>query len=190
MNENYITIIVAISLFFLLLIISIVNKFIRKDTNEHLKTFNDDLELYSYKTKKPSISINKISYDNITTSNYIDNINESSTSDINLEKYSKSDLENNDVWIKMRTSFKKDFILSKMNDVSIGNYNNYFAIKDIKSDRIIKERFLENDTNAEIENINNIKRFLTHKNVSDYEVLYIGSFGFISSSISTIFDIK
>jgi hypothetical protein len=191
MNEKDITFIVATTLLFILIVISIVNKYLRKETNQHLKTFNDDLELYSYKVKKDIIYPKNDKPDlYISASNHIDNINILNTSDIDLEKYSKSDLENTDTWIKMRTSYTKDFILHKINEINNNSYNNYFAIKDIKANKIIKERYLNNDTQTEIENINNIKRFITNKNVSDYEVLYIGSFGFISNSISTIFDIK
>lgn len=190
MNEKDITLIVAASILIILLIISLVNKFLRKDSNQHLKTFNDDFDLYSYKVKKDIEYSTVVSTSDISVSNYIDNINVTSVSDVDIEKYSKSDLENTDVWIKMRTSYTKDFIMHKINDITNSSYNNYFAIKDIKDNKIIKERYLKNDTQIEMENINTIKRFLTSKNVGDYEVLYIGSFGFISNSISTIFDIK
>ena len=75
MNEKDITLIIAASILIILLIISLVNKFLRKDSNHHLKTFNDDFDLYSYKVKKDIEYSTVVSTSDISVSNYIDNIN-------------------------------------------------------------------------------------------------------------------
>ncbi len=128
MNEIDITLIIAASILFILIVISLVNKYLRKDSNQHLKTFNDDLELYSYKVKKDIEYSNIVTTDlDISASKHIDNINVLNTSDTDIEKYSKSDLENTDTWIKMRTSYTKDFILHKINEIN-NNSSSYIII--------------------------------------------------------------
>lgn len=176
MTENDITTIVAISLLAALFIYSIVSYFFKLDmSNSHLKTYDEDIDLYFYKNKKNDV---------ILTNNTSDTL----TEELSLNIMTKGDLTNDDGWMSKRTSFKKDFIIYKINELESSQFTGYFHIKDLSNGKKVKDRYLTSDKRTEDENIAIIQRFIT--NNGKYEILYIGRFGFISQQVIDVFDIK
>lgn len=176
MTENDITIILAISLLIALLIYSVASYFLKLNKgNIHLKTYDEDIDLYFYKNKKSDI---------ILTTNIPDEPKE----ELTLNIMTKGDLTNDEEWMSKRTSFKKDFIIYKIKEVEASQYTGYFHIKDLITGKKVKDRYLTSDKRTEDDNINTIQSLIT--NNGNYEILYIGRFGFISHQVIDVFDIK
>ena len=207
-SEDTITLIIGGSMFMLLLVVSIYNIFFGKKNNLHLQTYNEDVELYSYKqpnnkienviaTIPDTIKQNDVVIDNsesvavIDTQNSDKNIKKIDASlkyynihgDINLYEYGN--------WDDLRTSFRKDLVIHKTSEINsrYSSYTGYFCIRNLTTNSIIKERYIKSTHNSEEVNIPRIKTFATTDNNAIYELLYIGSFGFIITRITEILDL-
>lgn len=224
MNEKEITLIISASILLLLFIVSFINKKIFRvdNDNKHLKTYDEDFELYFYKRRSKeeyeddNINIAPKSVIEASETDLIENDTDTSETPQNaaealndiiepvktetnfltdffskkknknltfLHIYNLADLENS----KDFSIYEKRFIENKLKNLISSPYDDLFIIIEKKSEKVIKEIYLNSGVNKERDILNQIQKNIVVD--GKYTVIYIGFFGILKNDISEVIDV-